>query len=153
MEASYIDKIPADHTTEEAPPPEKVIVTGWLDSLTASKRAFQLKMSNGRVLRGRLPPHDPADYAPLFARKVVVDGEARFRPSGDVALIVASHIQLARPADDVWEQVPRPRPRTLEDVLPSEPFPPGSNPIDRIWGTWPGDESMEELLDALRKMG
>jgi hypothetical protein len=143
----------AERLRKEAPPPQRVIVTGWLDSLTGSKRAFQLKLSSGQTLRGILPPGDPGAYAPFFTKKVMVDGEARFRPSGAVSLIIASHIQPATPADEIWERVPRPRPRSLEEVKPRTPVPKGANVMDRIWGRWPGDETTEELLAALRKIG
>jgi hypothetical protein len=129
-----------------------VIVSGWLDSLTASRRTFQLKLSSGRTLRGVLPPGDPAVFAPLFMQKVVVDGEAWFRPSGAVAQIIANHIRLATPKDDIWEQVPRPRPRSIEELKPRTPVPPGANVMDLIWGRWPGDESEEEVLKALEEL-
>jgi hypothetical protein len=142
----------AEHLREEAPPPQRVIVTGWLDQLTGSKRAFNLKLSSSQILRGLLPPGDPRTYASLFTQKVVVDGEARFRPSGAVSLIVASSIRPASPSDAAWEQVPRPRPRSLEELQPRTPAPVGTNRMERVFGHWPGDESPEELLAALEEM-
>jgi hypothetical protein len=139
-----------DRLRREAPPAQPVIVSGWLDQLTGSKRAFTLLLPSGQSLRGLLPPDDPSAYAPLFTKKVVVDGEARFRPSGAVSLIIASNIQPATAADAVWEQLPRPRPRSLAELKPRTPPPPGSNGMERVFGHWPGDETTEELLAALK---
>jgi hypothetical protein len=142
----------ADGMRRDAPPSQRVVVSGELDTLTGSKRAFCLKLSSGQTLRGILPPGEPDIYAPLFTRKVVVDGEAVFRPSGSVSRIIASHIQPATPSDTVWEQIPRPRPRSLEELRPRIPPPAGSNGMDQVFGQWPGDETEEELLAALKKM-
>lgn len=152
MEAPQTEMSDTSPPPESAPPPERVIVTGWLDSITASKRSFQLKLSSGRTLRGILPPREPSEYAPLFAKRVVVDGVAHFRPSGAVATIVAGHIQLATPKDDVWDQMPRPQPRSLDEVLAPEEVSPYRNPVDAVWGKWPGDETIEELMEALEKV-
>lgn len=81
-----------------------------------------------------------------------MDGEATFRPSGAVSQLIASHIQLATPANDVWEQAPRPRPRSMEEIKPRKPSPPGLSLIDRVFGKWPGDETSEELLAALERI-
>lgn len=101
---------------------------------------------------GLLPPGGPDAFAPLFGERVVVDGEARFRPSGAVSTLLASLIQAATPADAGWERVPRPRPRSLEDLKPRTAAPPGTNRMERVFGHWPGDETEEELLAALEKM-
>ena len=99
-----------------------------------------------------LPPDDPSAYAPLFTRKVVVDGEAHFRPSGAVSLIIARNIQLATPADAIWEQLPKPRPHSLADLQPRIPPPPGSNGMAQIIGQWPGDETDEQIQAALDEL-
>src|SRR3712207_1473033 len=38
------------------------------------------------------------------------------------------------------------------DLKPHNPPPPGTSGMDRVFGKWPGDESEEELLAALRVM-
>src|SRR5262249_29779154 len=67
---------------QKAPSPQRAVVSGTLDELKGSKRAFTLKLSSGDALPGLLPPGDPSSFAPLFTKKVVVDGEVKFRPSG-----------------------------------------------------------------------
>lgn len=152
MEAPRTELSEGTASGESVPPPERVIVTGWLDSLTASKRAFQLKLSSGRTLRGILPPREPYAFALLFTKRVVVHGIAHFRPSGAVATIVAGHIHLATPKDDIWDQIPRPRPGRVHGGQPAEDLPPYTNPFEQIWGKWPGDETIEELMEALEKV-
>jgi hypothetical protein len=132
-------------------PPERVIVAGMLDQLTVSRRTFRLLLPTGERLRGVLPPGDPEQFAPLVGKKVVVDGIAHFRRSRAVARLVASHIQLASEKDVIWDRVPRPRPRTLADLEPDPPIT-GAEWMKRVFGQWPGDETTEELLAALKAM-
>ena len=47
----------------------------------------------------------------------------------------------------------RNRSQTVEDLKPRIPPPPGSNGMALVFGRWPGDETTEELLVALKGMG
>jgi len=138
-----------DRPREEAPMPQRVIVTGILDEIDNSKRGFRLCLSNGQILRGVLPPGDPRTYRPFFGEKVVVDGEAVFRLSGKVSLLNATNIQIAAPTDTAFEVLPRPRPRSLEDLKPRIPSTPGTSGMEHVFGHWPGTESDDEILAAL----
>jgi hypothetical protein len=137
---------------DEAPPPQRVVIAGTLDELTGSRRAFRLRQANGQSVRGLLPSKDPRTYAHLFNTKVVVDGEASFRLSGKVALITATHIQVATDQDQVFEYLPRPRPRSLADLQPRVLPQAGTNGMAQVFGQWPGDETDEELLAALKEL-
>jgi hypothetical protein len=142
----------ANGRRSKTPPSERVIVAGILDQLTGSERAFGLLLPTGERLRGTLPPGEPERFAALFGKKVVVDGIARFRKSGAVARLVASHLQLASEKDAIWERMPKPKPQTLADLEPGIPPPPGSNGMEFVFGKWPGDETTEELLAALKAL-
>jgi hypothetical protein len=127
-----------------------VLVTGKLDQLTASKRAFRLLLPSRESLRGVLPPGDAEQFAPLLGKKVLVDGVARFRRSRKVASITARYLRAATEKDALWERAPKPRPRTLADLQPGIPPPSGSNGMEFVFGQWPADETTEELLAALK---
>jgi hypothetical protein len=46
----------------------------------------------------------------------------------------------------------RPRPKSLDELKPRIPTPPGTNWLQEIRGTWPGDETDEEVYRALEEM-
>lgn len=139
------------HTT--APSGQRTIISGTLDQLTGSKRAFRLLLSNGQHVRGVLP-HGPADsYRNLWNERVVVDGEAVFKPSGALSVITATHIQPATTGDQIWERVPRARPQEIELLTPRSATMHGGNNLARVFGKWPGDETEEEIWEMLKEVG
>ena len=135
-----------------APRPRKVIVSGTVDMLRNSKRTFVLELKGGRKIRGFYSPSQAASIASFFTREVVIDGEAHFRASGEIASIVASNIQLAGPGDEIWSTVPQAAPRDLDDIKPKNLAMTGRNPFSRLFGAWPGDESDEQVKAMLEKL-
>jgi len=137
---------------ETAPQPQRVVIAGTLDEMAKSKRAFRLLLTNGTSVRGVLPPGDVARFRDMLGEFVVVDGEAAFRLSGKVALVTATNIQLATEQDRVFENLPRPRPRSVEELQPRiRPYS-GTSGMENVFGRWPGEESDEEILAALKGM-
>jgi hypothetical protein len=132
----------------EAPDSKKVIISGRLDSLKRSRRSFSL-ISQGRTIRGFFPSEDNHKYQVLWGKNVVIDGEAVFKPSGDLSFIAASHIQAAKEGDKIWENIPRPSPRSIDEISPRNFVYAGSSGAARIFGQWPGDESDEDVIAAL----
>lgn len=47
----------------------------------------------------------------------------------------------------------RPVPQSLADLKPRKLPPPGKTAMEMVMGKWPGDETEEELLAALKAMG
>lgn len=47
----------------------------------------------------------------------------------------------------------RPVPKSLDELRPRRLPPPGKTAMDMVIGQWPGDETEEELLAALKAMG
>jgi hypothetical protein len=137
----------------KAPQPRKVVVSGTLDMLQNSRRVFVLRLGNERVIRGFYPPTHSDSIGQQFGRQVVVDGEAVFRPSGDIASILASNIRFAQTSDAIWATVPRAEPRTLDDLKPRVAVANGASAFAKIFGNWPGDESdveIERVLAAIQ---
>ena len=131
---------------------KRIIVSGILDQLTCSKHTFVLRIGR-RVLRGVLPSGNIRAYRDLLGEKVVVDGTTTFQDSGKMTVIVATAIHKAAEQDAVWEHVPHSSPRTLDELRPRNPLPPGASGFGRIFGRWPSDETDEEITAALKAIG
>jgi len=132
----------------KAPEPRKVVVSGTLDVLRFSKRSFVLEVRGGRKIRGFYSPSD-LSVSRFFGQEVVVDAEAVFRPSGDVASITALQIRRAQQGDEIWQVAPKAEPRSLDELQPRLHVAGGGSAFARIFGSWPGDESDEEIEEML----
>lgn len=137
---------------DETPDPRPVRVTGTLDTISATKTDVVLRLADGTAVAAMVERHDPEELRGLFAKRVVVAGVAQYRPSGKLLVIDAEHIGLATEGDGLWEQLPAPRP--LETAPAAQPLlQDESSGVAAFFGTWPGDETDEELLAALSEIG
>ena len=134
---------------DETPGPRAVRVTGTLDTISATKPDVVLALSDGSFVAARLDAHDRGQLTRLFGTRVVVSGLAQFRPSGKLLVIDVEHIGPARDGDVLFESVPKATARPVASLLPQE----DTAGVAAFFGTWPGDETDEELLAALKDIG
>jgi hypothetical protein len=102
-----------------------------------------LVVPNGDSVRVRF-----TGLVPVGAR-MVVSGIGHFGPSGACFVVDAEYIGSAVPGDEVFEEVPRSHP--MDFVPPSVPQD-ALTGVNAFIGTWPGDETDEELLAALKAL-
>lgn len=112
----------------------------------------------GRLDRNQL---DVELLRPLWGKPVTVQGVVHFKPSGKPRFIEARRISAHAEGDAIFETVPEVEigVATLADATTeserSEPFSSALGKVMRhvdpmiLWGTWPGDEPIEELLAQL----
>lgn len=134
---------------EDAPAAQPVIVSGVLDELRYRKRAFRLQIPGEHPIEGIIPEELLPKISTLWGRKVTVDAEAHYKPSGAPSHLIATRIVPAGPQDAVWECLPQAPPRSLValDVQLVRKGP--GSALSRVFGAWPGDETEDELADAL----
>jgi len=132
---------------DETPPPQAVRVTGTLDTISASRPDVVLTLPDGTRVPARLEDHDAETLKELFDEKVVVSGVAYYRPSGRLLLVEVESIAAAGEKDDLFAAIPVSRTRRpVVQILRQD----GASGVSAFFGTWPGDESDEDLLEALR---
>ena len=86
----------------------------------------------------------------LLGENVLVLGRAVYRPSGSVLRIDARAIELGEGQPAIWEKIPPPRGE--RPIIQRAKAGEVRRAIDSFFGTWPGDESDEELLAMLREL-
>jgi hypothetical protein len=130
---------------DETPGPKAVRVTGMLDTISATKADVVLTLTDGTAVAARLDARDNEQLKSLFGTRVVVAGLAQFRPSGKLLVIDVEYLGPARAGDVVFESVPNATPKPVAPLLPQDE----TTGVSAFFGTWPGDETDKELLDAL----
>jgi hypothetical protein len=133
------------------PRPERVRVAGLLDSLTATRRAFQLKLSDGTTIRGRFEEDAREQFQELWNQQVLVTGQAEFKPSGFVRHIQAERIEPATERHQIWSEQPRAS-QTEFDTREFRRSQEHKEGLAALVGQWPGDETDEQIDAELRKL-
>jgi hypothetical protein len=85
---------------------------------------------------------------PLLGTAVVLEGVVAYRPSGEALRIVVDSAQPAKAGDAIWARLPREETggRSFARLGPS------AAGIEAFFGRWPGDETDEQLVTALREL-
>lgn len=133
------------------PEPVRARLAGELDMIRASDGSFGLLVQSGETVHGVLVADETDTLRDLWRKQVVVEGRAMFRPSGSVLRIEAEGMAPASDADRFFARLPSPRTAKLPHKELRKPQSPTTG-LGAIFGKWPGEETEEELLTALKEM-
>jgi hypothetical protein len=135
---------------DETPRPQAARIAGTLDTVSASRPDLVLALEDGTRVPGRMEEHDLEALRALLGKEVVVSGMAHYRPSGRLLLVDVEALDVARPEDRIFQKAPVARKQKVA-IEPSGPS--DASGVAGFFGTWPGEESDAELLQALRAIG
>jgi hypothetical protein len=135
---------------KSTPEPQAALLTGYLNLIQHSERKFQLKLENGQTVRGRIDESliSLEQLRSLWGKKVTIKGILYFAASQKPRLFEAQVINPRQVGDHVLATLSLPLPRM--DVLAQVKRQVSSKDIvSEIWGKWPGDESIDDILGSL----
>ena len=133
------------------PPPRAVRVVGKLDMIRKSTQTFTLQLDAGEEVRGLLIEGDIGNLTPLFGGRVTVHGRAVYRTSGRLLRLDAEAVFPGDKESAIWSKVPPPLERAVRTRDLRRPQT-ATTGINAFFGSWPGDETDEELLAALEAL-
>jgi hypothetical protein len=133
----------------ETPAPRRVRIAGKLDMIRDSDRVFNLILDSGERLRAVWTGGDTAKLADYFKQNIVIGGIAIYRPSGALLRVDAEAIDVAGAKDGFFSSIPQPSLRKMNMKQARK----NRSGLAAVFGKWPGSESEEELLSALKDMG
>lgn len=142
----------AEQQLEQLPSAQAYVVSGRLDRIQHADGRFRMRLKDGRSLPGHLDRGEVEVEAlrPLWGRDVTVTGMVHFRSNGTPRTIVARHLMpYNNEADDAFDPLPRSVAPGASAMAPEVDGHSGDFDWDSIRGAWPGDETIEELLDQL----
>lgn len=137
----------------EIPSPQYVRVAGKLDQIRASDRTFTIRSTTrNQTFKGIAEPGMRQQLQDLWSKTVLVGGTAHFTPAGGVLRIEADQIRKASSEEETrWGAPPRSLGRAETPHELRVPQGPRSG-LNAILGKWPGDESDEEIAEALERL-
>ena len=136
---------------KETPEPQAFVVSGLLDEIEHSNRRFQIVLGDGRVIPGRIDEEFMTfeELRSYWGTPVTVKGMVYFKPTGRVRLLEAHLIRAAEPGEEVFDEMPTAD--TASELFETAHLKAGFvSPFREIRGMWPGDESLDKILEALR---
>jgi hypothetical protein len=134
----------------DTPEPIVLVISGHFDVIQHSKRSFHLRLSNNNVILGTIDPSilNVENMREFWGKKVTIKGIVHFNPGRKVRLLEAQTIKLAEEGEEIFEKIPEP-PKSVT-LFELDPQKLNAGPgLEEMWGQWPGDESVDELLSAL----
>lgn len=136
---------------EQTPSNRRVRVMGRLDLLSNSDSLFRILLPGDQKVRGTWKMDDIAKLRSMLNEDVVINGTAVFRPSGKLLRVDAETMHVAEAGDHLFEKLPQPLPIGLpvKSYLQKQS---SSRSMQSVMGQWPGDESDEQILEALEEM-
>lgn len=134
----------------QTPEPSMVVLAGILNTIEHREGAFKLLLSDGTQIPGEVDigSVDPEELRKFWGKKVTVKAMAEFRPSGKARFLGLRLIKPFERGEELLEKAPS-KASPLRVVDKAKRLPAAEGPLEKIWGQWPGDESIEELLSAL----
>ncbi|MBI4826654.1 MAG: hypothetical protein HY807_09590 [Nitrospirae bacterium] len=148
LTSSALEKV--ERLKVKTPEPQAVIISGQLDAIQHSRRRFLLLLSDqtiqGRIDDKHLTAENLREY---WGKEVTIKGIVHFKPSGKIQLLEAHIIKHKERGEEIFEEMPQAytNAELFGDVLQR---PGGKDWLHKVWGQWPGDESIEEILQELK---
>jgi hypothetical protein len=139
----------AQKLSDMTPSPRQIRIVGKLDMVRHSTRSFALLLADNSEIRGILVDGTFEMLHKLLATDVTVLGKAVYRPSGSLLRIDATELLDTTEGRSAFSNVPRPfaSQRRTERVPQSS-----KSGVAAFFGTWPGEETDEELQLALSEL-
>jgi hypothetical protein len=136
---------------QSTPDPQAVILNGFFDTIEHSTRRFQLTMKNGQVVKGRINESmvKIEQMRHLWGKQVTMKGTLHYMASGKPRLFEAEMIRPPLEGESIFDTL-QPRIVLSEMLIQSKRELGNQSIVSEIWGGWPGQESLEELLIALK---
>lgn len=138
----------AEKLSRQTPEARAFVISGTLESISHRQKRFLLELTDGQKLPGRIHEEflNAEELRNFWGHKVTIKGVVHFRPSGRVQLLEAHSLLARGTGDEVFDLMPRAEESGELFEMPANK----SHAFAGVRGMWPGDETIEELLAALR---
>lgn len=132
------------------PEPRAFMLAGHLEMVAYNSKKFHLQLADGQVIQGRINDEFMSieDLRHLWGKKVSAKGMVNFRPSGKIRLLEAQMLKTMEEGEEIFETSPVVQTQfEFAKQIQSETT--RRDWLKDIWGKWPGDESIEDIMNEI----
>ena len=136
---------------ESIPKPRAFVVGGKLEAIQHDSARFRIVVDSGQQLLGRLDSEslDAEMLRPLWGKPTTVEGIVHFKINGKPRLIEARKISASTSGDQAFRELPTVTPAANPGLFPELSTRTHSSDPKQLWGAWPGDEPIDDLMAEL----
>lgn len=133
---------------ESIPEPQDVIISGIVDELKYSKSRVSINTAQG-VVTGILSDElEPDRISKYWGKELTIAGTAHYLPSGKMSFLYIQKLFDPSEADKYFSK-PSKKETIEQQIHRKQRTFKSQNFLSEVVGEWPGDESIEEILNAL----
>lgn len=145
-----IDKI--ENLYKTIPAPQKTLINGVIDEMKFSRK--QLIMVTADKQKVVIIPPSTETFGNIkefFGKEITISGMAHFKPGGQLSYLTLESFSLPGKSDRFFSRKPDKKQIQQQIALQIKE---GKklNPLDEIFGQWPGDETDEEFEQMLKEL-
>ncbi|HEX9513686.1 MAG TPA: hypothetical protein VF939_24510 [Puia sp.] len=148
LELQKIDFRKIQTLEESIPEPQEIIINGVVEELKYSKLRVTIATKEGPVNGILSENFDPADISKYWGKDLTIAGTAHYRPSGKMSFVYIE--KIFEPTDtDKYFSKPSKKETVEQQIQRQQKQLRHGNRLSEIVGQWPGDENIEEIINAL----
>lgn len=133
---------------ESIPEPQEIIINGIVDELKYSKLRVTIATKEGIVNGVLSEDFEPEDISKYWGKDLTIAGTAYYQPSGKMSFLYIEKIYEPNDNDKYFSK-PSKKETVEQQIQRQQKHLKNQNNLAEIVGKWPGDESIEEILNSL----
>lgn len=133
---------------ESIPESQEIIINGIVDELKYSKSRVSVVTKDGLVNGILSDDIEPGEISKYWGKDLTIAGTAHYQPSGKISFLYIEKIFEPSEADKYFSRTSK-KETVEQQILRQQKQLKHSNHLSEIVGQWPGDESIEEIINAL----
>lgn len=137
---------------KETPQPENTIIHGVIDEMKySSSQLVLLTNKNERIVVMHKSKELVDDIKSFFGKTITIQGKAFFKPGGQLSFVEMESFNEPKSGDEYFSEKPHQVPIQQQIALQLKEGK-KHNPLDDLFGKWPGDETDEEFDEMMKSL-
>lgn len=133
---------------ESIPESQEIIINGIVDELKYSKSRITIATEEGAVTGILSDTIDPEEISKFWGKRLTISGRSHFQPNGRMSFIYIDKFFEPSEADRYFSKISR-KETVEQQIQRQQKLLKYNNNLNEIVGKWPGDEDIDEILNAL----
>ena len=137
---------------KETPQPENIIIHGTIDEMKYSRsQLVLLTEEKDRVVVIQKSQDLFEDVKSFFGKTITINGKAYFKPGGQLSYVEMESFSEPKSGDEFFSKKPQ-KVSVQQKIAMQLKEGKKNNPLDDIFGKWPGNETDDEFNEIMKSL-